>query len=157
MKPRPFDNVKNQIGFCGIWCGSCPAGNGAIVELTGKYEEIVKENQLEKWAPKDFDFKEFMKGLASIQKISLCPGCRSGGGNPVCKIRTCAKEKNKTVCHECTQLSACDNFQDLEKSHPHVRKDLIKAKHTSQQKLIENYAKELKRKFPHCILSCDAV
>ncbi len=81
MAVKPFDDVENQIGFCGIWCGSCPAGNGSVVELTRRYEEVVKKNQLEKWAPKDFDFEEFMKGLASLQKVSLCQGCLKGGGN----------------------------------------------------------------------------
>ena len=48
MGTKPFDNVENQIGFCGIWCGSCPAGNGSVVEPTRKYEEIVKKNRMEK-------------------------------------------------------------------------------------------------------------
>jgi len=43
-----FKNVKNQIGFCGIWCGSCAAGNGAIVELARRFDEIVKKYELEK-------------------------------------------------------------------------------------------------------------
>lgn len=45
METKPFDNVENQIGLCGIWCGSCPAGNGSVVELTRRYEEIVKKNR----------------------------------------------------------------------------------------------------------------
>jgi hypothetical protein len=70
MGTKPFENVRNQIGFCGIWCGSCPGGNGVTIELTKKYEEFVKKNNLEKWAPKTFEFKEFMKGLVAIQTIS---------------------------------------------------------------------------------------
>jgi hypothetical protein len=56
MKAAAFENVKDQIGFCGIWCGSCPSGSGAIMELTRIYEETVKKSKLEKRAPKDLDF-----------------------------------------------------------------------------------------------------
>jgi len=157
MKVKPFENVRDQFGFCGIWCGSCSAGNGAIVELTRRYEEIVKKNKLEKWAPKDFDFGEFMKGLASIQKVPLCPGCLKGGGNPTCEVRTCALEKNLPSCSFCDQLRKPSNFQSLEKALPNIREDLIKIKNVALQELIEKYISELKGKFPHCILFCSAL
>ena len=38
MNPE-LENVKDQIGYCGIWCGSCIVGNGALRELTRKYED----------------------------------------------------------------------------------------------------------------------
>ena len=156
MGIKPFDNVENQIGFCGIWCGSCPAGNGSVVELTRRYEETVKRNQLEKWAPKDFDFKEFMKGLVSIQKVSLCQGCLKGGGNPDCTIRICAKEKKLSNCNQCGFLMSCKNFDMLEKSQPNIRQDLLKTKNTSQRKLVEKWKTELKEKFPHCLVLCNS-
>lgn len=109
LEAEPFENVKNQIGFCGIWCGSCAAGNGAIVELARRFDKIVKDYQLEKWVPKDFDFKEFMKGLASIQAMPLCPGCQKGGGPPTCRVKVCALKKGVTDCSQCTQLIECKN------------------------------------------------
>lgn len=101
METKPFENVRNQIGFCGIWCGSCAVGNGALKELTKKYEEIIKVYGLEELAPKDFDFKEFMKGLTLIQTISLCQGCLKGGGNLDCEIRKCALNRKIAECYEC--------------------------------------------------------
>jgi len=79
MGSEAFRNVENQIGYCGIWCGSCPGGNGVSMEFTKKYEDFVKKSQLEKWAPKTFDFSEFMKGLAAIQTMPSCTGCLKGG------------------------------------------------------------------------------
>jgi len=151
---KPFENVKDQIGFCGIWCGSCSGGNGVTMELTERYEEFVKKCNLEKWAPKDFDFKEFMKGLASIQKMPSCPGCLKGGGDPTCKIRICALKKNISDCSQCDQLMECENFETLEKHYPNIKKDLIKNKNANRQKLIEKWTTELKSKWPHCILLC---
>lgn len=156
METKPFDNVENQIGFCGIWCGSCPAGNGSIVELTRRYEETVKKNNMEKWAPKDFDFKEFMKGLASLQKVPLCQGCLKGGGNPFCVIRMCAKEKKISNCGQCELLMSCKNFEMLEKSHPKMKHDLLKIKEVNQRELINKWKIELKDKFPHCLVLCNS-
>ncbi len=156
MKAKPFNNVKNQIGFCGIWCGSCPGGNGVTIELTKRYEEIVKKYSLEEWVPKDFDFKEFMKGIASIQTMPMCPGCLKGGGDPTCRVRICAQKKNITNCSQCDQLMACENFEKLEGHYPEIKKSLSRNKDIDSQKLIEKWTSELKRKFPHCILLCDA-
>ena len=98
MQTKHFENVRNQIGFCGIWCGSCVVGNGALRELTKRYEKLIKDYGLEEWAPKDFDFKEFSKGLKSIQTLPLCEGCLKGGGRPNCEIRTCAQNKSIDGC-----------------------------------------------------------
>lgn len=154
MEVTPFQNVRNQIGFCGIWCGSCPAGNGAIIELTRRYEELVKNCNLEKWVPKDFDFKEFAKGLASIQRVPLCSGCKKGGGSSTCKIRICALKKGVTNCSQCSQLIECRNFDQLEKDYPKIKEDLIKIKDADQKDLIEKWISESKTKWPHCILLC---
>lgn len=155
MTVEPFEKVKDQIGFCGIWCGSCAGGNGVTIELTKKYEKIIKKGNLEKWAPKDFDFKEFMKGLSSMQKISLCPGCLKGGGNPNCEIRACALKKNVTNCSQCDQLMTCKHFEELEKNYnPKIRKNLIEIKNIDKDVLIEKWLNELRGKWPHCIMFC---
>ena len=155
MEAEPFENVKNQIGFCGIWCGSCMGGNGAIQELAKKFEKISEKlPQMEKWIPKDFNFKEFMKDLTCMQAITLCPGCRKGGGPPACEIRICALEKGMADCSECDQLIGCKNFEQLEKDNPKIKEDLIEIKNKSRSELIEKWMSELKNKWPHCILVC---
>jgi hypothetical protein len=154
LKTESFENVKGQIGFCGIWCGSCVAGNGALRELTKRYEEIVKRYGLEEWAPKDFDFREFTKGLASIQAMPLCPGCLNGGGNPTCEIRNCATNKNITECSECEQPKSCKNVEVIQKMRTgaHQAGLLVKTESVDRQKLIEKWTAELKGKWPSCLL-----
>jgi hypothetical protein len=152
LAARAFENVKDQIGFCGIYCGSCAAGNGAIIELTKKYEELVKHYQPEKWAPKDFDFKEFAKGLASIQTMSTCPGCRKGGGNSACAIRICALKRGTEDCGECTELIPCRNYEELERTNPKAKENLMKIRGKDRPKLIEQWIGELRTKWPHCVL-----
>jgi hypothetical protein len=152
---KPFETVKDQIGFCGIWCGSCLGGNGAITELARKFEEL-EPAKIEKWVPKDFDFKEFLKGLSSIQKMSLCPGCRKGGGDSACKIRICALNMQMADCGQCAKLASCENFAELEKSHPKIREDLVEMRKEDRSELMEKWISTLSKKWPHCLLLCSA-
>lgn len=152
-----FENVKDQIGFCGIWCGSCLGGNDAILELTRKYEQFIKQSQsaLEKWAPKEFNFNELIKNLTQIQAMPLCPGCKKGGGNPTCEIRICALKKNMTNCSQCDELAECKNFESLQRNHPKIKEELREIRNTDQKKVIEKRMSELKTKWPHCVLLCE--
>ncbi len=147
MTSDPFDNVKNQIGYCGIWCGSCAVANGQLRELTKKQEEIIKNYDVEQWGPKDIDFKEFMKGLKSIQKMSLCPGCLKGGGRDNCEIRACVSSQNLSDCSQCDHPEECKNAELLENMQTGARKAgmFVKTDDTDSHELIEKWTAELKR------------
>lgn len=154
LKVESFENVKHQIGYCGIWCGSCVVGNGVLLELTKRYEAIIKGYALEEWAPKDFDFKEFMKGLESIQGLPLCRGCLKGDGNPECKIRACALKKKINDCSECDQSTECKNIEALEKLRTGALRAglLVKTEDVNRQELIEKWTSEFKDKWPNHII-----
>ena len=154
MGTEAFENVKNQIGFCGIWCGSCVVGNGTLRELTKKYETIIKNYDLEEWAPKDFEFKEFAKGLTSIQTVPLCPGCLKGGGRDNCEMKACASNRGINDCSECDQPEACKNLEILQKMCTGAQNAglSVKTENADSQELIEKWTAELKSKWPCCIL-----
>jgi hypothetical protein len=156
IKIKPFDNVKGQIGFGGIWCGSCIVGNGALVELTKRYESIIENYGLKEWASGDFDFKEFVKGLASIQAVSSCPGCLNGGGKPNCELRNCALSKEIADCSECKEVATCQNSEELQKMREGARKAglFVKVENVHRQELLKKWTSELKGNFPSCILLC---
>jgi len=147
LKALYFEDVKGQIGYCGIWCGSCAAGNGAIIELARGFDELVRKYELEKWVPKDFDFREFTKGLSSIQTMSVCPGCHKGGGSPECRIKVCASSKKIVDCSQCDQISKCTNFDN-----PTMKEELMKNSGVNREELIYKWTNELKTKWPHCAL-----
>jgi hypothetical protein len=154
-KTKHYDNVKDQIGYCGIWCGSCVAGNGVLQELTKKYDEIITNYDLEQWAPKDFDFKEFAKGLKSIQNMPFCPGCLKGGGRDDCEIRACAIDKNLEDCTECDRPEQCENMELLETMQKGAIKAglMVKTKKIDREKTLENWAEQIKNTWPCSILS----
>jgi len=43
MKPNreAFERVRDQVGFCGIWCGSCAVGNGSVGERGAELRELL--------------------------------------------------------------------------------------------------------------------
>ena len=148
-----FENVKDQIGYCGIRCGSCVVGNGTLRELTKRYKELINAYDLKDWAPKDFDFGEFYKGLESIQSMSLCPGCLKGGGRDDCEIRACAKEKGLEDCTLCKQFGRC-KIELLEYMRSGARKAglFVKNQDEDRREAVQRWMSELQAKWPCCIL-----
>jgi hypothetical protein len=153
-KTKNYDNVKDQIGHCGIWCGSCVAGNGVLQELTKRYDEIITNYDLEQWAPKDFDFKEFAKGLKSIQNMPLCPGCLKGGGRDDCELRACVINKDIADCSECDRPDQCENMELLETMQKGAQKAglMVKTDTTDRNTLLKEWAEKLKDSWPSSIL-----
>lgn len=123
MSSSHFENVKGQAGYCGIWCGSCVVGNGALPELTRRYQRLVDRYGLRDWGPKDFSFDEFAKGLRSIQSMAACPGCLRGGGRENCELRACATAKGLSDCTECAGRAQCPHGSILE----HMRSGALRA------------------------------
>ncbi len=154
LKNDAFENVRDQIGSCGIWCGSCVVGNGVLRELTRRYEKLIKDYGLREWAPKEIDFKEFMKGLTSIQAMPLCSGCLKGGGRDNCEIRACVTEKDFNDCSECQESETCKHKKLLE----HMRTGalraglFVKAEKDDRRRLLGQWCAELERRWPCCIL-----
>jgi len=159
LSAKAFDNVRNQIGYCGIYCGSCVVGNGTLNELTKRYEEVIQKYGLKEWAPKDFDFSEFAKGLASIRSMPPCQGCLKGGGRDNCEMRTCARSKKTKDCSECDQPDTCKNLEILRHMRSGARDAglFVKMDKVDRERLIEKWAEELKRKWPSCILLCNSL
>jgi hypothetical protein len=153
-KAEAFQNVKDQIGFCGIWCGSCVVGNGALRELTKRYKEVINNYGLKEWAPKEFDFGEFFKGLESIENMPLCAGCLKGGGRDNCEIRTCATSKGLKDCTVCQEFGQCKNAEILEHMRSGARDAGLSVISVSDDKeeFVRRWSAELKSKWPCCIL-----
>lgn len=153
---NPFENVKPQIGHCGLWCGSCIVGNGALRALTERYEHLIKGYGVAEWGAQEFDGPEFLKGLASIRALPVCHGCRNGDGNDECAIRPCASKRNVTDCPQCTARQTCPNRAALQNVRAGALRGGMKVttgeETATRRQLIEQWTAEMRRKFPGCIL-----
>ena len=151
---RAFENVKDQIGYCGIWCGSCIVGNGALGELTTRYEKILAAYGLKEWAPSEFDHSSFSHALDIIRRFGSCPGCLRGGGRDNCEIRTCAIGRGLTTCMECTAGSGCEPSELLEnmRSGAIAAGLIVKNDMEDRDQTITRWETELSRRWPSSIL-----
>lgn len=148
MLKEAFDKVKDQMGPCGIVCGTCDLGNGTVAESALKLQEYLKMYGVASWAPavpegKDVDFERLDKALNWVQTYTRCFGCQQGGGPPDCAIRNCSKDRGYELCSECPDIDGCKNFDWLQK--PDFFKDnLRKLKGKSKNEIIEEATSHMK-------------
>jgi hypothetical protein len=158
LETKAFENVKNQMGYCAIWCGSCVVGNGSLKELTKRYDHIIEGYGINKWAAEEqgFNGQELTKTLQSIQNVPICRGCRKGGGAINCKIRTCASSRKLADCTECEEFMTCDNREPLRKVRTGAQAVGMLVKDgkdkTDNQQLMKKWNAEIRDQFPCCIL-----
>jgi len=155
--PDPLENVKEQVGFCGIWCGSCVIGNGTLQELSRKYSAILRDYGLSEWGPKDFDYGEFSKGLASLERVPVCRGCRQGGGREACEIRACATSRSVESCSECPARDDCPHAALLEHMRSGARQAalFVESGVYDPEALLSQWRARLERTWPSCTLFFD--
>lgn len=157
ISEEAFANVKNQIGYCGIWCGSCVAGNGVLRDLSARYEKLIKDYAVKEWAPENFKHDEFVKGLDSLKKIRLCPGCLKGGGQEDCEIRGCAENRKIRDCVECGKMDKCPQKEKLRTMRSGALKAGldVKAERGDSTAQIEKWIIEMKKTWPGLLLFLD--
>ena len=151
---RAFENVKDQIGYCGIWCGSCIVGNGALAELTTRYESILAAYGLKEWAPSEFDHAGFTRALDIIRRFGSCPGCLNGGGRDSCEMRTCALERGLSTCVGCSAGSACGPNELLEKmrSGAEAAGLFVKTDVEDREQTLTRWKAEISQRWPSSLL-----
>ncbi|MBM4236976.1 MAG: DUF3795 domain-containing protein [Euryarchaeota archaeon] len=154
---KDFENVKRQVGYCGIWCGSCVVGNGALRETTIRYERMVKDHGIGEWGPREVDYDVFFRGLTSIGSIPTCSGCRKGGGRTDCEIRACAVEKGIDECSQCGETSTCRNLKLLRYMREGAEKAglMVTSGGGDRGRLIEIWTDDLCRRWPFFVLFLD--
>ena len=95
------DNLKQLVGICGIYCGTCP------MYLVPRYHdlEFIDKNSREYGLPAE---EIRCDGCLSDQLFPPCRVCRHG-------FRQCAREKNATWCFQCQDFpcSRLQSFLDI--------------------------------------------
>ena len=113
--------------YCGLYCGACDIYQKRIGQHGGELKRILDAYKFDEFAhlvPGLEDYKTFDKTLGTIVTFfGQCPNCQNGGGDPECKIRKCAKEKEYRSCVDCPSIP-CDKFDLILGSNPRLRDDL---------------------------------
>jgi hypothetical protein len=149
-----FENVRGQIGCCGIWCGSCAVGNGSLRTLTAKYEDVIQSHGLEHWAPDDLSYQEFIRALGAVRRVASCAGCRKGGGRDDCELRSCCGTKGVRDCIECPHRSNCEHSELLEHMRSGARAAglFVKESIGSDELLLRDWETKVRSRWPSSIL-----
>lgn len=117
---------QNMIAYCGLYCNECMNYTGAIANLARDLRKELRNFRFDKAAEALSQvsfFKEFenygkcYETLGAMVKLRCNKGCRDGGGNPNCKIRTCAVKKKFKGCWECTDFETCSKLDSLRQGH----------------------------------------
>jgi hypothetical protein len=107
---------EELITFCGLFCGACDIYQKRIGNAGSELKEVLDVLEFDTFAnqiPGLEEYDSFKKTLNNIiQFFGQCPTCKHGGGNPECRIRICAKDKDLDTCADCSQFP-CDKFGDL--------------------------------------------
>jgi hypothetical protein len=112
---------REQACYCGLYCENCavkvkvePAAKVLYNEMQQLgFEEIMS------FFPDGDKFWSFLKGMSTE---GVCISCKAGSGNPGCKVRLCAKEKNVEMCALCENYP-CDLFADFFQGYPMLEHD----------------------------------
>ncbi|MFH1734536.1 MAG: DUF3795 domain-containing protein [bacterium] len=114
------------VAYCGLYCGDCFSYQGKIADLARDLRKELRAHKFDKTAATlaEYSFFSYFKNyphcyevLGGLVKLRCKPGCRKGGGNPACKIRTCCQRKSYEGCWECEEFEACDKLKFLEGNH----------------------------------------
>ena len=112
---------KKYSCYCGLYCENCAVK--VKVEPAAKvlYDEMKKSGfeGIMSFFPDGEKFWSFLKGM-SVEGV--CISCKAGSGNPACKVRLCAQEKNAEMCALCESYP-CEHFTDFFKGYPTLKHD----------------------------------
>ncbi|HOI70404.1 MAG: DUF3795 domain-containing protein [Methanothrix sp.] len=136
------DSDKPEVGPCGIVCGFCPLGSGAVAETAERARGFLEGCNIPDWAPLvseegcGIDWHQVVEGLEWMRRYALCPGCESGGGPPDCPIRVCAREKGLDLCSFCGELESCGNFGWLGDRGEEMKDAMRRARGVSREEYV---------------------
>ena len=153
MDRTALDNAFDQMGFCGIWCGSCAVGNGSLRMASQRYFEVLEGHGIEHWAPPELDYEALSKSLDIVSDMASCPGCRQGGGRDNCEMKACTAQHELSDCSECDEAD-CPHAEVLDHMQSGGLKAglFVKIQPGNSASLIEEWTTELKTQFPSSLL-----
>ncbi|MGE0076449.1 MAG: DUF3795 domain-containing protein [Bacteroidales bacterium] len=112
---------KNYACYCGLYCENCAVKVNVEPAAKVLYNEMQKLGfeGIMSFFPDGEQFWSFLKGMTTN---GVCISCKAGSGNPACKVRLCAKERNVEMCAFCESYP-CEHLQDLLDGYPLLKSD----------------------------------
>lgn len=120
------EEYLNSTSYCGLYCGSCPFGTGAIPDLARDLRKELRScrfNEIAETIPFESlkKYPDCYEVLGEMVKLR-CNGCRNGMRSRYCDVAKCAIRKKYTGCWECDEFSSCKKLKFLEPIHGEAHK-----------------------------------
>ena len=140
------------LSCCGrFYCAYCSYHKGTRVEAAKNLLRVTESSsslRLTADSQNACDFDEFMKGLRWLaSQNEPCRGCRFGGGWswwPDCPVRDCTIQKGVNFCFECANFP-CKKL--TKEPLLEYKKTIIEANHQMKTIRIDDWIKQVKRKY----------
>ena len=98
LEKKGKEDVKQLVGICGLYCGTCPK----YLAPRNQDREYINQNSRETGYPPE---EIRCDGCLSEHVFPSCRDCRHG-------FRRCAEEKGVTWCFECREFP-CQRLRDF--------------------------------------------
>ena len=115
---------KALIGYCGLYCGDCPAYKREIPDLARDLRKKLRESRVDRAAPflakvhKGYKkYEQFNEVLGLLTQMRCKKVCRERVRAPACEIRKCCLEKSFQGCWECEEFESCKKSDWLKPVH----------------------------------------
>ncbi|MCK4546614.1 MAG: DUF3795 domain-containing protein [Candidatus Eisenbacteria sp.] len=138
---------RKMVAYCGLYCGDCFAYQGKIADLARDLRKELRQAKFaitaEAMSGISFfsalkHYPECYDALGVMVKLRCKRTCRGGGGDPYCKIRTCARKKELEGCWECDEFETCKKMDFLRTNHGGAHlKNLRKIKRQGMKAFLE--------------------
>ena len=112
---------REYICYCGLYCENCAVKVKVEPASRVLYEEMKKAGfeEIIHMIPDGDRFWSFLRGMVVD---GVCVSCKAGSGNPECKVRICAKEKDIEMCALCESYP-CELFARYFEGYPILKHD----------------------------------
>ncbi len=112
---------KKYACYCGLYCENCAVKVNVEPAAKTLYQEMEKLGfeEIMPFFPDGATFWSFLKNMTTE---GVCISCKAGSGNPGCRIRLCAKERNVEMCALCPSYP-CELITALSNGYPTINHD----------------------------------
>lgn len=131
------------VTYCGLHCELCSA-RARIPRQAAALQRAMTDEGWPYWGQDIPGFAGFWQFLQELQADGGCPGCRAGGGNPACRIRTCAPERGVELCNECADFP-CEPIKALAARYPTLVADNARLQEVGLEQWLEEQAERVAR------------
>ncbi len=131
-----------SYGVCGVFCETCPTGNGKTSQLASELLRLMKNSY--EWAEDkvNFSFKDLREGLEWLTKDS-CPTCLQIK-EPWCDVLKCDKASKLQSCLLCEEFLDCPSTAYHRDRYPFVIKNYNRVKEVGLEKHLAEERKKAK-------------